>query len=134
MSDSSAQSQSTNASRGNDSARSGETEHMRGVIDVTPCAAAADRDGSSCGINPHIFYRCEIDNQAVIANSQTSGVMSATADRKKQIVLSCKVHRANHVGDVRTTGNQPRLLVDHTVVNLACFVVILVGRLYQSSA
>ena len=54
--------------------------------------------------------------------------MSTAADGDKQIVFSREVHGANDVGHVRTTGNQPRLFVDHSVVNLAGFIVIFVAR------
>jgi hypothetical protein len=106
---------------------------MRRVIDVAPCASAPNSDRARYWIDTRIFYRVEVDDQSIVANSQASRVMSTAADRDKQIVLSTEVHGANDVRHVRTTGNQPRLFVDHSVVHLAGFIVILVTRFNQSA-
>ena len=103
------------------------------MIDIAPCASAANRDSARFRIDTRIFYRAQVDDQAIVANPQASRVMSTAADRDKQIVFSPEVHRANDVRHVRTTGNQPRLFVDHSVVDLAGFIVILVTRFDQSA-
>jgi hypothetical protein len=59
--------------------------------------------------------------------------MSTAADRDKQIVLSRKVYRVNDVSHVGTTGDEPGLLVDHSVVHLPGFIVIFVARFDQSA-
>ena len=59
--------------------------------------------------------------------------MTAAADRDEQIVLSSEVHGGNDIRHVRTTGNQPRLFVDHSVVHFAGFIVILVTWFDQSA-
>ena len=81
--DASAKGQSTNSGGRNDSAGSGEPKHMRGMIDIAPCASTAGSDGARSWINSRVFDRCEIDDQAVITNSQASGVVTATADCQK---------------------------------------------------
>ena len=60
--------------------------------------------------------------------------MTAATDRQQEIILSCKIHRANDVGHIYATRDETRLLVDHPIVHLARFVVILVPRLYQPAA
>ena len=56
---------------------------MSSMIDITPGAACAHGDGPSCGLDPGVSYRGEINDQSIIANSQASRIMSAAADRKK---------------------------------------------------
>src|SRR5438445_253775 len=60
--------------------------------------------------------------------------MTPATDRKEHIILSRKIHRAHYVCHVDAAGNQTRLFMDHPVVHLAGFVVILVARLDQSAA
>ena len=60
--------------------------------------------------------------------------MTPATDRKEHIILSRKIHRADYVCHVDAAGNQTRLFMDHPVVHLARFVVILVARLDQSAA
>ena len=132
MTDSAAEGQSADASRGNDSARRSKSERMRGMIDIAPNASAADGDGASRGIDARVFDRREIDHQTVIANSQTACVVSAAADRDKQIVFAREIYAADDVCDIRAARDQPRLFVDHRVVDLAGFIVICVTRLDES--
>src|SRR5437763_7067143 len=134
MPDSSAKRQSTNAGSGNDSTGRRHPERMRCVIDITPCAAAANGYSARRRIDPRIFYRAQIDDQPIVANSQTSRVMSTAADRDKQIILFRKVYGVNDVSHICTTGDEPRLFIYHPVVHLAGFIVIFVARVDQSPA
>ena len=88
MTDAAAQSQSADASCGNDSARRRESERMCGMINVAPDASAAGCNGASRRIDSRVFDRREIDHQTVIANSQSACVVTAAADGDKQIVVS----------------------------------------------
>ena len=83
MSDSTTQGQSANAGGGNDSARRRHPEHVCCVIHIAPCTAAANSDSARCWIDARIFYRAEVDDQAIIANPQSSRVMTAAADRNE---------------------------------------------------
>ena len=107
---------------------------MRGVIHVAPNASAADSDSARRRIDPCVFDRAEVNDQTVVANSQASGVMTSAADCDEQIIFSGKVYAANYVSHVRAPRDQARLFVDHSIVNLASIIVIVVARLYQSSA
>src|SRR6266478_8117598 len=111
MPDSSAQRQSTHASRRNNSARNGETEDMRRMIDIAPRASSAYDYRTCRGVNACVFNRREVDNEAVITNSQASSVMSSTADCQKQILVSRKIYRLNYIRDVGTASYQPRPFV-----------------------
>src|SRR4029077_9860942 len=133
MPDSTTKSQSADASGRNDSAWRCEAEYMRCVIDIAPGASAASSDSARGRIDTRIFYRAEVDDQSVVANSQSPRVMTTAADRDEQIVLSSEAHGGNDVRHVRATGNQSRLFVDHPVVHLAGFIVILVTWFDQST-
>ena len=65
---------------------------MRGMIDIAPRASAAGSDSARSGINTRVFYWCEVDDQAVITNSQASCVVTATANCQKQLIVSGKVY------------------------------------------
>jgi hypothetical protein len=103
------------------------------MVDVTPCAPASNSHSAGRGIDPRIFYRAEVDDQAIVANSQASRVVTATSDGQEQTIFSPKIHRVNDVRYVGTTGNEARLFVDHRVVHLPGFVVIFVTRFDQLS-
>src|SRR5206468_12074100 len=107
---------------------------MRCVIDITPCAAAANGYSARRRIDPRIFYWAQIDDQPIVTNSQTSRVMPTAADRDKQIILFSKVYGVNDVSHIRTTSDEPRLFVDHGVVYLPDFNVIFIPRHGQLSA
>ena len=103
------------------------------MIDVAPNASAADCDGARCRINARVFDPRQIDDEAVVTNSQTSRVVTATTDRKQEIIVSGEIYRMNYVCYVCTICHQTRLFMDHAVVNLPSFIIILVARLYQSA-
>ena len=63
---------------------------MGRMIDIAPRASTTNGDGPSRRINTSVFNRGQVDDQTIIANSQASGVVSATADCEKQIIFSRK--------------------------------------------
>src|SRR5436309_13096128 len=97
---------------------------MRCVIDIAPCAAATNGYSARRRIDPRILYWAQIDDQPIVANSQTSRVMSTAADRDKQIILFLKVYGVNDVSHIVTAGDEPRLFIYHSVLHLAVFIVI----------
>src|SRR5437016_672968 len=134
MPDSSAQCQSADASRRNNSAWSREPEDMRRMIDIAPGASSAYDCRARRRVNARVFHWREVDDEAVITNSQASRVMSSTADCQKQILVSRKIYRLNYIRDVGTASYQPRPFVDHCIVHFAGVVVTLVARLcYRAS-
>src|SRR5207249_10413149 len=134
MADASAQRQSAHSGGRDNSAGSGEPRHMRGMIHVAPRASASGSDGVGCGINTRVFHGREVDDQAVITNSQASCVMTATADCQKQLIVSSKVYRADYICHICAARYHPRFLVYHSIVHFAGFIIIFIARLYQSSA
>ena len=107
---------------------------MRGMINIAPRASSADCYCPRGRINPRVFHRREINNEAVIADSQPSRVMSSTANGEKQVLFSRKLYRADYIRHIRAACYQPRLFVDHSIVNFTGIIITIVARLdYQAS-
>ena len=103
------------------------------MIDIPPNAPTTDCDRASHRIDPRIFDRPKIDNQAVVANSQASGIVAAAANREEQIVFAGKVYGTNYVRDIRAARDQARFFMDHAVIDLAGVIIICVAWLDQAS-
>src|SRR6478672_8692142 len=109
MADSSAEGQSADTRRRNNSAGRRHPEYMRGVIYIAPGTPAAHGDSASCWINTRIFYRAQIDDQTVVTNSQASRIMTAASDRQEQIILSREIHRSDYVCYIHAARDETRL-------------------------
>jgi hypothetical protein len=104
---------------------------MHGVVDITPGATTTHPHGACPGIDMNVLDGRKVDDQAVIAHSQTAGIMAAASNGNPQIVFSSEMYRGHHVGYICALGNQTRFSIDHGVIDSAFFVVLLVGGLYQ---
>ena len=120
-----AQREPAHAGRGNDATGDGQAEGVGGVVNVAPGAASPDSDGSGGGIDVHVADEREIDDQTIIADSQPSGVMSATPNRNQEAVLAPEVDRSNDIGYVGAACDQGGVPVDHAVVDLAGSLIAL---------
>src|SRR5260370_24467457 len=121
MPDSSAQCQSADASRRNNSARSGEPEDMRRMIDIAPGASSAYGYRARRGVNARVFHRREVHDQAIITNSQSSRVAAATAAHLKQTLVSGKIYKLTYVPDLRTSSHQPPPSFTRSIIHLPGF-------------
>ena len=126
-----AQRQTADAGGGNDSGGHSQSEGMRGMIDIAPCAAAADAHGSRGRIDMNKLDRGEIDHQAIVADSQAAGVMAAAANGDLQVMLTAEVNGRHHVGHVGAFAIKRGLRLDHGVIDLALCVVTRIVRLDQ---
>src|SRR5260370_24228591 len=104
-----------------------------GVIAVAPGAASADPDGSCFGIDARVADERQIDDQAIIADPQPSGVVSAAPDGNEEAVLAAEVYRCDDVGHVDAIRDQGGALVDHAVVDFACSIIALIAGLDEFS-
>ena len=107
---------------------------MRRMIDIAPRASSAHGYRARRRINARVFHRREIDDQAIITNSQASGVVAATPDGQKQVFVPRKIYRLNYVRDVGTAHHQPRFFVYHSIVHFTGVVVTFVARLYYRAS
>src|SRR5712691_584422 len=134
MPDPSTQCQSANARRRNNSAWGSEPEYVRRMIDITPRASSASGYRARSRVDPCVFHRREINDEAVVANSQAARVMSATANGKKQTLFSRKIYRLDYVRHIRTARYQPRPFVYHFIVHFAGIIITFITRLYDCAS
>src|SRR5712692_3422961 len=130
MPDPSTQCQSANTRRRNNSAWGSEPEYVRRMIDITPRASSASGYRARSRVDPRVFHRREIDDEAVVANSQAARVMSATANGKKQTLFSRKIYRLDYVRHICTASYQTRRFVYHFIVHFAGIIITFIMRLY----
>src|SRR5579885_965177 len=117
MSQASAEGKSSNAGSGNNPARHCQTKDMRGMIDITPRVTSSNAHRFRLGINLHIADEREVDDQAIITDSQPSGIVASAPYGNQEIVLARKVDRRNDVGHIRAVHNQSGMPVNHAVVD-----------------
>ena len=129
-----AQGQAGDAGRRHDAERHGEAERVRGVVDVSGRAARLGAHAAAGRIDVHALQHRQIDDEPVVAAAEAGAVVAAAADRQQQSFLSSEVDGGDDVGDVRTSRDQARPLVDHAVVHGARGVVVRVRRPDQAPA
>ena len=117
-----------------DASRDGQAEGMGGVVDVALRATRANPGSPGLGVNAHTFHRRQVDNQAVVHATKAGPVVAAAPDGDGEAVVAPEIDRGDHVGNVGAAGNGQRPLVDHAVVERACFLVGWVRRLDELTA
>jgi hypothetical protein len=78
-----------------------------------------------------VFDEAEIDDQAIVADSQAASVVSSASNRNMQIMLAAEIDCRDHVRHVSALGDQTRLSDNHGVIDFARFLVTCVGWLDQ---
>ena len=126
MSYSTAKCQSPYPCSGDNPARSRHPESMSRMVNIAPGASSSCNDSLCNRINLGVFDTRKINYHPIIANSQPPGVMSATSDRKKQIVVSCKIYGSYHICHILAIDNHQWLFVYHPVMNFTGFIITLV--------
>src|SRR5450631_451680 len=104
---------------------------MHRVVDITPGATTAHPHGACPGIDMNVLDGRKVDDQAVIAYSQTAGIVAAASNGNPQIVFPSEMYCGHHVGYICALGNQTRFSIDHGVIDSAFFLVLLAGGLHQ---
>src|SRR5207244_12276025 len=82
-------------------------------------------------IDMNVLDAGAIDDQSIVADSQTSGVMASASNRNPQVLLPAEMNRGNHVGYVSTLGDQTRFAAHHGVIDFAVFFLARIGGLDQ---
>jgi hypothetical protein len=126
--------ESADPGRADDAARRGHAERMRGVIHVAPGAATVDPYGTRCGIDPNALQPRQVEHQPFVADAQAATVVPAATHRQQQRLLTGEVDAVHHVGDVAAVDDEPRVGVDHRVVDPARIVVVGVTGLHDPAA
>jgi predicted DNA binding protein len=71
----------------------------------------------------------EVDNDAVVAESASAYVVSASAYSSQEIVVARKCHRGNDICRSGTSGDQRWTFVNVRIPDPACTVIALIVRL-----
>ncbi len=119
-----AESQAGNACCRDDAERDCKTEGMGGVVNIARRATGPHPHGPVCRINAHPLHHRQVNDEALVNAAEAGSVMAAAADGDGKLAVTAKVYSGNHVGDICAACNQQRPLVDHTVVELADFIVV----------
>ena len=90
-----------------------------GMVEIGTGAAALHADRVCGRIDAGAFHPRQVNNEAVVADSQSAAVVAAAADSRQEAAIAAEVHRSHYVGSIDAARDQPRALVDHTVVDLA---------------
>src|SRR4051794_36960508 len=104
------------------------------MVDVAPPASAAHTNRPRGRIDMHVVDGRKVDNQSIVADAESAGVMASTADRDPHLIIAAETHRGHDVRHIGALGDQSRLAADHGIVNLPGALVTRVLRLNQFSA
>ncbi len=92
---------------------------MGGVIHFSRGGATLDPRRAGLGVYSDPLHQGQIDHQPVVADAEAGAVVAATADGEREPVLPAEVHCTDNVANVRAARDQPRVAVDHPVIDLA---------------
>ena len=86
------------------------------MIDVAGRATGAHSHRLLLGADFHALHRRQVDDQAVVDAAETRTIVASAANGDRKLVVPAEIHRRDHIGDVRASGDEQRPLVDHGVV------------------
>jgi hypothetical protein len=134
VSNAAAEGQASNAGRGDDSRRHSESKCMGCVVNIAPGATATHTRSPCRWIDMNVLDEGEIDDEAIVADSQTSCVMASAPNRNPQLLLPAEMNGSDYVGHVSALGDQTRFATDHGVIDFARFFITCVGGLDKITA
>jgi hypothetical protein len=73
------------------------------------------------------FHGSEINHDAAIAQTKARHVMTGTQNRGRNLVLTCELYRRDYVGNADTACDESGMPVNHCIVDLAGFLIVLVA-------
>src|SRR6266487_1646573 len=98
-------------------------EKLQVVAKFTPCNTRFHPDRALCRINSYCLHAREIDNNSAITNCSSCHIMTSTANRYEQVVLSGEVDTGNDVRYAGTLNDHSRPFIDHSVVYLTSLII-----------
>jgi hypothetical protein len=105
------------------SSRRGKAEDLRLAIESSPRRPGFSTRRPLRGINSNAPHLRQVDYEATIAGRITRDIVTAATHRHQKIVRAREIHGVDDVGDPATANDQGRLLIDHSVPDLAGVVV-----------
>src|SRR5690349_12960809 len=100
---------------------------MRCMIDIAPCAAPFDTRDPPNGIHANAFHSRKIYNDTAIPRSKARNTVTTAPHRRSQAFVAGEADTVDYVSNIGALNDQPRVLVDHRVVDPASSVVALIG-------
>ena len=117
-----------------DPGRDREPERLREAIELAEGDAGLDLREAVPLVDPDTFQRGQVDDQAVVAERETTHAVPAAPHRHPQVALAREPHRAPDVRCVRAPRDEPWPPVDRAVPDRARLVVSLVAWSDQPAA
>src|SRR6516225_3727629 len=93
------------------------------MVNITQYRAASCKYRAFLRVYANIIHSRQIDDEPVVANTQTCEIVAAPANRNQQFMFAAEIHCCDDVCHVRAPRDHPRSSVDHSIVNLASFIV-----------
>jgi hypothetical protein len=118
-----AQGESGDSGGRNNPCRNSQPECVAGAIHIALCASRLGAHRSGVRLDADPFHWGEVNDQPVVAASETGAVVTTAANGDEKVSVSTEIHRADHIGRIGTPGDQQRTLVDHCVVKFSDFIV-----------
>src|SRR5215467_3905393 len=106
-------------------------EDLRFAVEIAPGGAAFSPHRTPGRIDMDAAHTGKIDHQSALAYSDAWGVVAAAAHRDQPLVSSRKCHGSDHIRDASAARNERRAPIDHSIPNLAGFVIGHVARVKQ---
>ena len=70
-----------------------------------------------------VSHQRQVEHDAVVVGPEPGGAMSAAADREIHAGVAGEVHRSDDIGDLLRLDDDPRVPIEHAVMDGAGFVV-----------
>jgi hypothetical protein len=102
---------------------------MRFSIEVAKSCSALYSNCTGLIIYENGPHSGEVNDQAVVTERTTAYVVSATTNRRDQIICAPELDRCNHVRDASAPGDYPWMFAYTCIPDLTGFVVARVRRL-----
>jgi hypothetical protein len=107
---------------------------MRCVVNIAPGATATHTRSPCRWIDMNVLDVGEIDDEAIVADSQATCVVASAANRNPQLLLPAEMNGSDYVGYVSAIRDQTRFATDHGIIDLARFFITRVGGLDKITA
>ena len=107
---------------------------MRRVIRIAPGATRFEPGHTPLRIDPDALHAREVDYQPVVTCSKPWNTVPPASHCDGQTLIAREVDATDYIGYVRATHDQPRLPVDHGIVDLSRHVVMGIPLLDRSAS
>src|SRR6516162_7955573 len=101
------------------------------MVNITQYRAASYKYRAFLRVYANIIHSRQIDDEPVVANTQTREIVAAPANRNQQFMFAAEIHCCDDVCHIRAPRDDTRSSVNHSIINFASFIVTCVTWLNQ---